>query len=393
MKFDLGDMVFPSVEEDFESFFRKELMHLKNKDAIIAILRELLIKYRNNDPLLIDESKREIILNEADSFIKKSFSLKLYNDFVKEHFILPKYKNKKEDSSFSIFANGILEALYQKNEKIKKGWNYRKTRIQEIILNLENYGLHPNLFSNKTTNLLYNVIITHNTFKKIETNKWFFMSKEQLENSIITPYQSGKKILIEGTNIPTNKIQRVRISANRFNETQVELLALKLKIKWNIKQNEYVDYFEFCEDVTNDLLKQTIEKELIKSESEKFNQLIKKLKDYAEVKKLLISAHNNLDNPELNRYALDNCRLALELVLKSLFKNDKSLENQISYLGLLLEERKVTVETRNIYIQLVKGYAKFQNENIKHNVVEISQDESQLIFETTITFINFLFGE
>jgi len=387
------EIVFPTEEEVFESFYRKELMHLNNRDAIMEKLRELLIKFRNNEPFAIGETKRELIFIEADNFIKKTFRLELYNDFVRDHYIFKKYKNKTEDSSITIIANGFLEALHQKNEKLKKAWNHRKSLIHKIIFNLENYGLHPNLFNNQNSKPLYNVIITHNTFKRIETNKWFFMSIEELKDSIITPYLNGKKMLIEGVNIPINKIQRVRISSNFFSPSQVELLALKHNFKWNYKQNEYMDYFEFCEDVTNALLKQTAEKELIKSESEKFNQLIKRLNDCPEVKKLLKSGHKNLNHPELNRNALDNCRLALELFLKYLFNNDKSLENQISNIGQFLEERNVTIETRNMYANFIKSYLKFQNENVKHNSVELDQKESRLMFSITIDFINFLHEE
>ncbi len=393
MKFDLSNMVFPSVEENFESFFRRELMRLKNKDGIVSNLRVLLIKFGNSDPLLIGTKQREIILSEADTFIKVTFSKDLFDDFIKTHFIPAKHKNQKEDGDVIKILKAFLETQYQSNEQIKKSWNYRKSKIKEIIYNLENYGLHPNLFTKKTDKKFYHVIITNGNLKKPITNKWFFMSKEQLDNSIIIPYQNGSKILIEGINIPIKKIQRVRISSHFLNNSQVELLALKHNFKWNLKKNEYLDYFEFCEDVTNELLKQTIENEQTKIETEKFNKLLKKLKDYPEVKKLLKSAHNNLDNPELNRNALDNCRLALELVLKSLFKNDKSLENQIPHLGQFLEEREITVEIRNMYSILLKSYAKFQNENIKHNVVQIRQDESEFILETTVTIINFLICE
>lgn len=392
---DLSDMeiIFPTQEEEFESFYRKELMHLDNRDAIMARLRELLIKFRNNKPLMIADTECITILNEADNFVKDNFSLGFYNDFVRPHFVLQKFKNEVGDTEMIKILKLISENYNQKNEKLKKGWNHRKSQIQKVIFNLENFGLHPNLFNTQNSEPLYNVIITHNTFKQVETNKWFLMRKKQLEESIITPYQKGKKILIEGVNIPINKIQRVRISTNFFNSSQVELLALKHKFKWNFKQNEYMDYFEFCEEVTNDLLKQTAEKELIKLESEKFNQLIKKLNNCPEVKKLLKSAHKNLNHPELNRNALDDCRLALELFLKSLFNNDKSLENQNSNIGQYLEARDVSTETRNMYANFIKGYSKFQNENIKHNSVQIPQSESSSMFDLTIHFINFLIEE
>ncbi len=89
------------------------------------------------------------------------------------------------------------------------------------------------------------------------------------------------------------------------------------------------------------------------------------------------------------RNALDDLRLSLELLLKEVLNNNKSLENQKSIIGIYCSENKVNKECVNLLQTLIDYYAKYQNEHIKHND-DVNEKEIQLILNLTATFINFI---
>ncbi len=111
--------------------------------------------------------------------------------------------------------------------------------------------------------------------------------------------------------------------------------------------------------------------------------------DYPEAAKIYQSALNKLNEGENERNLLDDLRLALELVLKKLLTNTKSLENQTKEIGSYLSSHKSSVEVRNLFTTLVDYYSKYQNNYIKHNDL-VNRNEIDLIVNLTGAFINFL---
>ena len=89
------------------------------------------------------------------------------------------------------------------------------------------------------------------------------------------------------------------------------------------------------------------------------------------------------------RNVLDDMRLSLELLLKGLLHNDKSLENQIPELGAFLKAKGIQPEIRNMYTTLLKYYSQYQNNHVKHND-EINPNEMEYIIDLTSLFMKFL---
>ena len=95
---------------------------------------------------------------------------------------------------------------------------------------------------------------------------------------------------------------------------------------------------------------------------------------------------------ELNifqRNLLDNLRLSLELLLKSILKNEKSLENQQKDLGQYIRNNDYSKELNNMFLKLIDYYSKYQNEYIKHND-KVNKNEIEIIFDLTSLFMKFL---
>lgn len=86
------------------------------------------------------------------------------------------------------------------------------------------------------------------------------------------------------------------------------------------------------------------------------------------------------------RNVLDDLRLSLELLLKPLLGNDKSLENQISALGTFIKAKGGSSELANMFVKLVDYYTKYQNSYIKHDDAVV-EEEVEFIFELTSSFM------
>lgn len=90
-----------------------------------------------------------------------------------------------------------------------------------------------------------------------------------------------------------------------------------------------------------------------------------------------------------SRNLIDDLRLSLELLLKSIFKNDKSLENQMSALGLFVESAGGSVQFSNMFMKLIDYYTKYQNTYIKHDDA-VNEDETEFVFELTSSFMRYV---
>lgn len=95
------------------------------------------------------------------------------------------------------------------------------------------------------------------------------------------------------------------------------------------------------------------------------------------------------------RESLDNARLCLELLLKSLLANEKSLENQRKSLGGWLKEQGVPKEISNMIWERLDYYAASQNNHVKHKKIKeltkkLTEIEVCLILDETYAIIKYL---
>lgn len=89
------------------------------------------------------------------------------------------------------------------------------------------------------------------------------------------------------------------------------------------------------------------------------------------------------------RNVLDDLRLSLEVLLKGLFQNSKSLENQLSNLGDYIKQRGGSSELANMFSKLIDYYSKYHNTYVKHDDAVI-EEEVEFVFEITSSFMKHL---
>lgn len=113
------------------------------------------------------------------------------------------------------------------------------------------------------------------------------------------------------------------------------------------------------------------------------------LNDFPDSLRLYEAALLKFGNKAFERNLLDDLRLSLELLLKSIFTNGKSLENQIADLGAFIQSKGGSKELSNMFQKLVDYFSKYQNSYVKHddNVIE---EEIEFILELTSSFMKHL---
>jgi|TARA_A100000171_G_scaffold11625_1_gene9515 hypothetical protein len=113
------------------------------------------------------------------------------------------------------------------------------------------------------------------------------------------------------------------------------------------------------------------------------------LAQYPEALSLYSQALNKHDHGAFQRNLLDDLRLSLEKLLKSIFNNGKSLENQISSVGAYIKANGGSSELANMFVKLLDYYSKYNNSYVKHDDAVI-EEEIEFVMEITSSFMKHL---
>ena len=89
---------------------------------------------------------------------------------------------------------------------------------------------------------------------------------------------------------------------------------------------------------------------------------------------------------ENDRNAIDDMRLAWDILVSDLTGKQASPNKQESEIGKLLKDKGVATELRNMYVTMIKQYAEYQDKNIKHDK-KISHGDVLFVLNITNAFI------
>ena len=113
------------------------------------------------------------------------------------------------------------------------------------------------------------------------------------------------------------------------------------------------------------------------------------LEDYPEALSLYSQALEKYHHGAFYRNLLDDLRLALEKLLRQLFTNNKSLENQIRNVGQFINEKGGSSQLSNMFVKLLDYYTKYHNSYIKHDDA-VKEQEIEFVLEITSSFMKHL---
>lgn len=117
------------------------------------------------------------------------------------------------------------------------------------------------------------------------------------------------------------------------------------------------------------------------------------LDDYPKVKEKYNEAMLKLNNDIFERNILDDLRVSLELLLKEVLHNEKSLENQNKELSNYLIQNNNSQAVVTLYNAILNAYCTFQNNEVKHikaNNKDKNKNEIEFILETTNLLMKYL---
>lgn len=103
-------------------------------------------------------------------------------------------------------------------------------------------------------------------------------------------------------------------------------------------------------------------------------------KEFSEALEYFIKNNNYRD-------CVDKTRLGLEIFLKELLNNDKSLENQLECIGNFLKNHNIHKEICNLFKNLLDTYKCLQNDNAKHDSGDFQKEEVEFLFYLCGSFI------
>ena len=102
------------------------------------------------------------------------------------------------------------------------------------------------------------------------------------------------------------------------------------------------------------------------------------LSEYPDVLEVFNSTIQKQSHGLYKRNLLDDLRLSLELLLKTILGNDKSLENQTAQLGTFMIQKGSSKELTNMFCKLIDYYTKYQNTYVKHGD-EVNEEEIEFL--------------
>lgn len=209
-----------------------------------------------------------------------------------------------------------------------------------------------------------------------------YCNKFALDFNVIIPVDNIEMLKTTYKKPIPNKRTALKMNLEVFNPTQQEKIIIFL-----------CDLPKFKD---RDDIKELQHKMAIRFNSKRDEELNKKITEtkhwlgnYPNSLKVYNEAIQKYEQGIYQRNVLDDMRLSLELLLKSLLNNEKSLENQLKNVGEELKNRNVSKEITNLFDRLLVYYSDYQNHHIKHND-NVKPEEIELIINQTNTIMMFL---
>lgn len=104
---------------------------------------------------------------------------------------------------------------------------------------------------------------------------------------------------------------------------------------------------------------------------------------YQDTLNLYTTAINDLQTGQNYRHALDDLRLSVELFLREVLSNKKSLENQQNDLKEYLGRHGKSTETIALVTNDMQAIIRYFNEHVKHNDAIVANEIDSIVYATS----------
>lgn len=380
----------------FRTFYTTHLVKVRNQKAALQELSDVNQQFAAKNPagyLFIDKEYHRLI-ELGETVLEKHFPpglLELYKKSFPDAAI--KEKNLGKDPHFLITLLGILTgAMEQLRESHQQSFNYQKNLIAYTYSCLYWNGLHPDILKRDPAKYKrFNLQVEHyyRSRKPVMEYK-ILMNYDDFWNQFLKLYLQRKPIKFGGKLIPCEKIHELKITTTLLKEEEVAVFALKNNFSWTDTKKDIAAFIGLCQDETetyhpNPFDQSTYSKEInhmLVVQTREF------LASFPDAKKLYDKAIANYGNKQYERNVLDDLRLSLELLLRQILGNNKSLENQLEVIGKLYKKKGTSQEVLNMFQKILDYYSKYQNSYVKHDD-NVKSDEIEFVINITTTFMLF----
>ena len=210
-------------------------------------------------------------------------------------------------------------------------------------------------------------------------------------NQFLKLYIDRKPIKFTGKLIPFDKIHEITITTTLLKDDEILLFGMKNSFNWREGHKDTEKFIRCCQDETETYHPNPFDSSTYSKEINLF--LIAQAKEflgaYPDAAKLYRQAIANFEKNIIERHVMDDLRLSLELLLKTILGNQKSLESQLPVLGKYIKEKGHSPEIINMFHKILEYYAQYQNNYVKHND-KVNSGEVELMINLTTTFMRFI---
>lgn len=383
---------------EYKLFYKEHFnsYNFPKRVEVLETLGRLQDRYKKIDVSKITFQSMDVgaLNKEAERIVTKLLDAKIAAAFAKEDAPKSALKSPQQmpNNIWLTLLIAFGAAIEGAGEKIKQEFIYKKNFITFMIDCLYEYGLHPNILQRSESNKRYNLIITHYyRSRKPLVEQKHLLTQEQFQQQFVLPYSKKLPVKCVGKLIPFDKIAEVKITTTLLKDDELELFGKMNRFDWHFLNEDIDAFIDACLDETERYHPNPFELPLQSGEPDKWKmmQTIEALSTFPKAQKLVQEALDSFNSGVRQRYILDNFRLAIELVVKKILNNNKSLENQLSDLGKLQKANKTSPELTQMFTKILDGYTKYQNTYIKHD--DAMQDsEIEVMMDFSATFLRHL---
>lgn len=105
---------------------------------------------------------------------------------------------------------------------------------------------------------------------------------------------------------------------------------------------------------------------------------------YPDAAKAYRAALKKISEKQYARNAIDDMRLSIESLIRSIMGTNRTLENQIQPVGAALKNKGVLPQAVTFITTMLTHYTKYQNDNVKHHDTLDIEDIEMIVSMTAI---------
>lgn len=113
-------------------------------------------------------------------------------------------------------------------------------------------------------------------------------------------------------------------------------------------------------------------------------EILEWIDEYPDAAKAYRAALKKISEKQYARNAIDDMRLSIESLIRSIMGTNKTLENQIQPVGAALKNKGVLPQAVTFITTMLTHYTKYQNDNVKHHDTLDIEDIEMIVSMTAI---------